>query len=88
MIDAALLQLIADCYGSNRDDPAVLSYLRDCFPQVRFTYCNDDEVGRVKPVLARNGFNLYLVGGEHCLSLTSSFANAKGVVVADVDDDE
>lgn len=35
-----------------------------------------------------DGFNLYLVGGEHCLSLTNSFDNAKGVVVADVNDDE
>lgn len=88
MIDAALVQQIADCYGSNRKDPAVLSYLRDCFPQVRFTHCNDDEVGRAKPVLACNGFNLYLVGGEHCLTLTNSFDGAKGIVVADVNDDE
>jgi hypothetical protein len=88
VIDVALVQQIADCYGSNRDDPAVLSCLRDCFPQVRFTHCNDDEVGRAKPVLECDSFNLYLVGGEHCLSLTNSFDNAKGVVVADVNDDE
>jgi hypothetical protein len=88
VIDAALLQQIADCYGSNRADPAVLSYLRDCFPEVRFTHCNDDEVGRAKPVLVCDSFNLYLVGGEHCLSLTNSFDGAKGIVVADVDDDE
>lgn len=87
MIDAALVKQIADCYGSNRNDPAVLSYLRDCFPQLRFTHCSDDEVGRAQPVLESEGFNLYLVGGEHCLSLTNSFAGAKGVVIADVDDE-
>lgn len=88
MIDAALLQQIAACYGSNRAEPAVLSYLRDCFPQLRFTLCNDDELGRAKPALSCDGFNLYLVGGEHCLSLTNSFDNAWGIVVADVNDDE
>lgn len=67
MIDAALVQQIAACYGSNRDDPAILSYLRDCFPQVRFTHCSDDEVGRAKPVLVRR--LQPLSGGRRALPL-------------------
>lgn len=88
MIDAVLLQQIADCYDSNKEDPAVWSTLRNRFPQVRFTHSNDDDIGCAKPVLACNGFNLYLVAGEHCLTLTSSFDGAKGIVIADMVDDE
>ncbi|HEY0719875.1 MAG TPA: DUF6129 family protein [Gammaproteobacteria bacterium] len=88
MINTALVQQIADCYASNRNDPAVLSSLRDGFPQVRFTHCNDDELGHAKPILECEGFNLYLMGGEHCLSIISDFTDAKGIVVADVYDDE
>jgi hypothetical protein len=88
VIDAALVQQIADCYGNNRSDPAVLAYLRDCFPHVRFTHCNGDEVGRARPVMECNGFNLYLVGGEHCLSLTNQFDCAKGIVIADVNGED
>jgi len=87
VIDAALVQQIADCYGTCRNDPAALSYLRDRFPQIRFTHCSDDEVGRATPVVACAGFNLYLVGGDHCLALTDSFDHAKGIVLADVDDE-
>jgi len=89
VINAALVEQIADCYGRSRDDPAIWLYLRDCFPDIRFTHCNDDELGRAKPVLQCNGFNLYLVGGEqHCLSLTNRFDSARGIVIADVTDDE
>lgn len=88
MIDAALLERVAACYGGSRHDPAALTRLRNTFPGVRFTHCNDDEIGRAKPVLECDGFNLYLVGGEHCLSLTNGFTDAKGIVVADVYDDE
>jgi len=87
VIDAAMLQQIADCYGNQPGDPAALERLRERFPEVRFTHCNDDELGRAKPVMHCAGFNLYLVGGEHCLSLITDFDNAKGVVVADVDDE-
>ncbi len=87
MIDAPLVEQIAACYADRRHDPAVMTLLRDTFPQVRFTHCNDDELGRTTPVMECAGFNLYLVGGEHCLSLTNNFESARGVVVAEVDDD-
>lgn len=87
MIDPALLQQIADCYAHHPGDPATLERLREQFPAVRFTHCSDDDIGRARPIMSGNGFNLYLVGGEQCLSLTSSFDNAKGVVVADVDEE-
>lgn len=87
MIDAALIQRIADSYAHQRHEPSAMAQLRDTFPGVRLTHCNDDELGNAAPVLACSGFNLYLVGGEHCLSLTRSFDSAKGVVIADVDDE-
>ena len=88
MIDTTLVKQIAECYSNHRNDPAIVSHLRDSFPQVRFTHCNNDELGRAKPVLECAGFNLYLVGGEHCLSVTNGFNGAKGVIIADVDEDE
>lgn len=88
MIEPALLESIAEYYGHYRHDPALLMRLRDTFPQVRFTLCRDDEVVNAKPVFEGNGVNLYLVGGDHCLTLTRSFEAAMGVVVAEVDDDE
>lgn len=87
MINAALVEQIAACYGERRHAPAVLARLRDAFPTVRFTLCSDDEVGRARPVLERDGFNLYLVGGDHCLTLTNDLATASGVVLAEVGDD-
>lgn len=87
MIDTALVEEIAARYGECRHDPAVLTRLRDAFPTVRFTLCSDDEIGRARPVLERDSFNLYLVGGDHCLTLTNDFATASGVVLAEVGDD-
>jgi hypothetical protein len=88
VIDAAQVEQIADYYGKRRNDPAVLSQLRESFPAVHFTQCSDDDIARATPVLSGDGFNLYLMGGDHCLTLTTDFSGAKGVVLADVDDDE
>jgi hypothetical protein len=65
-----------------------LAALKDTWPELRFTFCNDDDMpARLPPSLQREGFNLYLVGGgEHCLSLTKDFEQAIGVVLACVDE--
>jgi hypothetical protein len=71
---------------------AVLAELRTEYPDVRFTYCMDDDIGAMaKPVVERTEFNLYFVDSrEHCLCLTNDHAIATGVVLAEVipDDDE
>ena len=64
-----------------------LAALKKNWPDMRFTFCNDDDMpARMPPALQREGFNLYLVNGsEHCLSLTDDPLHAIGVVLACVD---
>jgi hypothetical protein len=65
-----------------------LSTLRGSFPDVYFTYCMDDDIHDGKPVIRRPMFNIYLVGGgEHCISLTSNYSQAKGIVIAEIIED-
>lgn len=68
-------------------DEAALSSLKQTWPDLRFTFCNDDDMpARMSPALRREKFNLYLVSGsEHCLSLTDDPLQAIGVVLAEVD---
>lgn len=65
-----------------------LASLKKTWPDLRFTFCNDDDMpARLPPTLRRNKFNLYLVNGsEHCLSLTDDPLHAIGVVLASVDE--
>lgn len=65
-----------------------LATLKQTWPDLRFTFCNDDDMpARLPPILQRTGFNLYLINGsEHCLSLTDDPLQAIGVVVASVDE--
>jgi hypothetical protein len=62
--------------------------LKQSWPDLRFTFCNDDDMpARLPPTLKRERFNLYLVGGsEHCISLTDDLMQAIGVVLAEVDE--
>ncbi len=70
-------------------DEAVVMGLRNAYPDFHFTYCMDDDIVTGKPVLEREGFNLYLIDGrEHCLCLTNNHDVATGVVVAEVVEDE
>ncbi len=61
--------------------------LKQAWPDLRFTFCNDDDMpARLPPAVKRETFNLYLVGGsEHCISLTDDPLQAIGVVLAEVD---
>jgi hypothetical protein len=65
-----------------------LGSLKQAWPDLRFTFCNDDDMpARLPPALKREKFNLYLVNGsEHCLSLTDDPLHAIGVVLASVDE--
>lgn len=64
-----------------------LVQLKQTWPELRFTLCNDDDMpARLPAALKRERFNLYLVNGsEHCLSLTDDPLHAIGVVLACVD---
>jgi hypothetical protein len=66
-----------------------LLVLRQSWPELRFTLCNDDDMpARLPAALKRDRFNLYLVNGsEHCLSLTDDPSHAIGVVVAEVSEE-
>ncbi len=70
-------------------DEHALDSLKKTWPDLRFTFCNDDDMpARLSPALSRENFNLYLVGGgEHCLSLTDDPLHAIGVVLACVDEE-
>jgi hypothetical protein len=91
MIAAETLEKIANSAASlgELNEPA-LSALKQLWPDMRFTLCNDDDMpARLPPALKREKFNLYLVNGsEHCLSLTDDPQQAIGVVVAVVDIEE
>lgn len=90
MIVAETLEKIANAaasFGDLNDD--ALASLKQTWPDLRFTLCNDDDMpARLPPALRREGFNLYLVNGsEHCLSITDDPLQAIGVVVAWVDEE-
>ena len=52
--------------------PEHAAALRETFPLLHFSHCNDDDVIRARPVFEGEGFNLNLVDGrDHCLTLTS-----------------
>jgi len=89
MIVAETLENIANTaasLGTLNDD--ALATLKQTWPDLRFTFCNDDDMpARLPPTLRRERFNLYLVNGsEHCLSLTDDPLQAIGVVLAEVDE--
>lgn len=88
MISPEQLQHIASIIGSESLNESLVSMLRSENPGVHFTYCMDDDLPNNEPVLAGEGFNLYLIDGrEHCLCLTNSYGNATGIVIAEVLED-
>jgi hypothetical protein len=90
MIAADTLSQIAQrAAASGALGEATLEMLKQAWPDLRFTLCNDDDMpARMKPALSAKEFNLYLIGGsEHCLSLTDDPEHAIGVVLAQVDEE-
>lgn len=89
MLSADTLQQIASTAASGGAlNDATLESLKKSWPDLRFTFCNDDDMpARLPPSLQSGNINLYLVGGgEHCLSLTQNIEQAIGVVLAQVDE--
>ena len=59
--------------------------LRALFPDIHLTYCMDDDVLGVNPILRFLRMNVYLVDGRgHCLTLSESLDAATGLVLAEV----
>ena len=90
MIVAETLEKIANAAASFGElNDTALASLKQSWPDLRFTFCSDDDMpARLPPALRREGFNLYLVNGsEHCLSLTDDPLQAIGVVLAEVDEE-
>ncbi len=81
-----LEQIAYTASSQGKLNDVLLATLKDGWPNLRFTLCNDDDMpARMKPALSGDQFNLYLVGGsEHCLSLTNDPQHAIGVVLAQV----
>ncbi|MBI5007991.1 MAG: hypothetical protein HZB95_12810 [Nitrosomonadales bacterium] len=90
MLTADTLQQIASKAASiGLLNDAALDSLKESWPDLRFTICNDDDMpARLPPSMQSGSINLYLVGGgEHCLSLTQNIEQAIGVVLAQVDEE-
>lgn len=86
MITPEQVHAIADTIAAQAlNEDSILPVVRSQYPNIHFTYCMDDDVGRRKPVLGQESFNLYLIDGrEHCLCLTNDYDIATGVVIAEI----
>lgn len=87
-VTEAVIERVARLLDDAAVSEARLPELKAAWPEVRFTWCSDDDVGHARPVLARAGYRLYLVDGTtHCLTLTTNYDSATGVVVAAVSEE-
>jgi len=88
MITHEQLDQIGQLVKSQVVGETVLESLRSRFPDLHFTYCQDDDVVAANPVLANSAYNLYLIDSRHhCLCFTQDMAVATGVVVAEIEPD-
>lgn len=78
----AIAQLL-ELEGTGGD---VESLLRTGFPGVRFTFCSADDITVRRPVKVVPHYEIYLYGGEHCLTLSNDYDAAHGVVVAEIEE--
>lgn len=92
MITPELVEEIAqfvEQQGVQQLGETLVQQLRQQYTGIHFTYCFDDEIVVIQPVLKRSYFNVYLVDGrEHCLHLTSDYQAATGLVLAEVTEEE
>ena len=86
MISQLQLEQVSGVLAQQPIDEAVLSSLRERFPDIHFTYCMDDDVVAVSPVHEAETFNLYLIDSRnHCLCFTQEMDVATGIVVAEIE---
>lgn len=84
-----LVRIASEAVSLGELNEEALAELKNSWPDLRFTFCNDDDMpARLPPSLRCKRFNLYMVGsGEHCLGLTTDAELAIGVVLALVNDE-
>ena len=91
MITAELLsQLTTALAEGNARRPGVAQALREAYPGISFSVCDDNDIpSRVTPLAQGEGFALYGLGSNgHCATLTNSLEAARGLVIALIDDDD
>lgn len=86
MVSEEEVQSIAALLESEGGSGDVESLLRTRFPGVRFTFCSTDDITVRRPVMVLPQFELYLYGGDHCLTLSNDYDAAHGVVVAEIEE--
>ncbi|SNY92923.1 hypothetical protein SAMN04515647_3187 [Cohaesibacter sp. ES.047] len=70
MIAEPTLDEVAAAIISLDLEEGITARLRKQWPDIHFTYCQDDDIAAAKPVRECETFNLYLVaGGEGCIAL-------------------
>ena len=83
-INEAMLTEVVALVDGRVIDSLLQDDLKKTYPDVRFTLCSEDDIHAGKPVVEKEGFDIYLVGSsEHCLTLTNDFDLATGVVIAE-----
>ncbi len=88
IIDEAMVADVATLASARPVDELLREELKQAFPGIRFTVCSEDDIHTGKPVLAADGFAIFLVGSsDHCLTLTNDFSLATGIVIADTCED-
>jgi hypothetical protein len=86
MLAPATIEQIAARVTAQGLDETTLQALRADWPELRFTYCSDDDICGPAPYLQAETFNLYLLDArEHCPALTADPSVASGVVLAEVE---
>lgn len=88
MITQEQLNSVGELLKNQPISEQVVEKLRSGFPDLRFTYCMDDDIVGAIPVLEDQQFNLYLVNSSSsCLSLTNDMEAASGVVIAEIEEE-
>jgi hypothetical protein len=89
VLNPELLGVIARFVASIGMADDLLLRLRANYPELRFSQCSEDDVpARMQPLLAAEGFDLYLMDTrEHCITLSNDLNTASGVVIAWRSDD-
>lgn len=87
MIDDAVLDGVSKAVADTVLEAGISAQLRGLWPDIHFTFCQDDDIVAAKPVRALTGFNLYLVSsGEGCIAFTCHMDRATGIVIAEIED--
>lgn len=84
---ATLCTALAD---GNARRPGIDRELREAFPGITFTVCEDDDIpSRLKPLAEGEGFALYGVNTcGHCAALTADITAAGGITIGLREEDE